>query len=199
MAILVDDHTSQLKLNYSCSNYDPKLLNHSNIFGKFGTALIRMLGKYMSEVSMPPVPMTFTADDNRSAEEKIFQLIQEKVNAGGCTNITLNNSAIELIDASSSFHVIKMDIYKAIYDYLLFTCIDKFFVFYIDPSDVDNVREMQKLSSVQIGGQNNKMFKPKNLYNSFRLCDINSNEQFKSTLLLRCFKFVPLSVEFADN
>ena len=44
-----------------------------------------------------------------------------------------------------------------------------------------------------------KQFKSKNEFNHFRLADLSTNEQFKSTLTLRCFKFIPINVDLSDN
>lgn len=131
-------------------------------------------------------------------DAKLQQSIQEKL---GSMDLTLNTSHLELNDATSCFHLVKMDIYKALYDYLYHTCIDKYFVFYIDMSDVENVREMGKLGNNNNYNRPNQQptYRPKNEYNHFRLDDINSNEQFKSTLMLRCFKFIPINVDLTDH
>jgi hypothetical protein len=73
-------------------------------------------------------------------------------------------------------------------------------------SDVENVREMGKLGNNNNNNRPNQQlqaknptYRPKNEYNHFRLDDINSNEQFKSTLMLRCFKFIPINVDLTDH
>lgn len=77
--------------------------------------------------------------------------------------------------------------------------------------DSENVLEMSRLGSSRrlqtatespksggdVGGY--KQFKSKNEFNHFRLSDLPTNEQFKSTLTLRCFKFIPINVDLSDN
>ena len=86
------------------------------------------------------------------------------------------------------------------------TCVDKYFVFYIDPMDSENVLEMSRLAngrrltgSPKSSDAGYKQFRAKNEFNHFRLTDLGTNEQFKSTLTLRCFKFIPINVDLSDK
>lgn len=53
----VDDHTSIVKLAYSTSNFEARFANQSNLFGRMGESLVRMLSKHLAEINMPCVPI----------------------------------------------------------------------------------------------------------------------------------------------
>lgn len=55
--MLIDDHTSILKLVYSTNDFQSKLTTQSNLFGRTGDYLIRVLGKYLAEISLPCIPL----------------------------------------------------------------------------------------------------------------------------------------------
>lgn len=136
------------------------------------------------------------SDENHS-NVRIFNAIKEKSNSNHnsnsnetTTNLTLNETNL---DTSSSFHFfesqVKLDVYKTIYDYFFYTVLNKYFLFYFDPNEASNERECQSI--------NFKTLKAKPNFNFFKLSELNSNEQYKSILNMKCFKFV--SVDFLMN
>lgn len=214
ISLLVDDHTSILKLNYSNQNHDLKS-NQSNFFGPISNYLKIILLKYLNEIKMPNIPAQMNQDENQAnfsdPNSKIYSAIRDKLNSD--TNIetkhkayfkpennqTINNSIINANDASFLFdNYVKLDIYKTLYDYFYYSVLDSHQIFYIDLNELSNIREMQKLSVSYATNLKLRNFKSKRECGYFKLSEMNSNEQFKSILNLKCHKFVPVDIELNE-
>lgn len=203
-SLLVDDHSSTIRLNYSNLNIDLKS-KQSNFFYLISDFLNKILSN-LNEIKMIPVPSHINSNESNSNEldrtSKVYQNIKEKLNDlsgfsadqnNSDSNGTINNSILSssLNNHDSSFifeNVVKLDIYKTLYDYLNFNILDKHFLFYIDINDLDNLRELGN------SYENN----PKKLNQYFRISDFYSNKQYKSVLNLKCENFLPTEIGFAD-
>ncbi|RMZ94035.1 hypothetical protein BpHYR1_027694 [Brachionus plicatilis] len=137
---------------------------------------------------MIPVPSPLSAGECNPNEldrsSKIYQIIKEKlVNDCGYladrsnteSNRTINNSLLNSTlnaqDSSYIFeNVVKLDIYKTLYDYLNFTIVDKHYLFYIDVNNLHNMKE--------IGTCFEKKSRDNNKY--FKIGDLCCNEQFNN-------------------
>lgn len=199
--VLVDDHTSILKLSFLNSDHNLKN-NQSNFFTSISNFLNTILFKYLNEIKMPNIPIQQLNDENQpnylDQKSRVYKAIKEKLltEPRNENNLTIDNSilksALNSNDASYVFeNYVKTDIYKTIYDYLVYTVLDKHFLFYIDLNDLSNLKEMQKISF--------KSLKPKINYKYFKFSEMYSNEQFKSILQLKCSKFLPAYMEFDEN
>ncbi|CAF0849166.1 unnamed protein product [Brachionus calyciflorus] len=204
--LLVDDHTSLIKLSYQNSNLDLRS-NYSNFFYSINSFLKNLLMN-LNEIHIIPVPFQLNSDDFVSnisdTNSKIYLAIKEKLdndckispNQNKTINNSILNSALNSNDTSYLFdNFVKLDIYKTLYDYLYYTILDKHYLFHIDLHDLTNIKEIQYLNGKK---DNSCNFKSKNSYNYFKLSDLNSNEQFKSILNLKCFNFIPVEIEFND-
>lgn len=203
-SLLVDDHSSTIKLNYKNLNIDLKS-KQSNFFYLISEFLLNILFN-LNEIKMIPVPSQINSNEFISNEldrtSKVYQNIKDKLNDLSefptdqnsiDSNRTINNSILSssLKNHDSSFifeNVVKLDIYKTLYDYLNFNILDKHFLFYIDINDLENFRELR------YSNENNQ----KKLNQYFRISDLCSNKQFKSVLNLKCDKFLPTEIGFAD-
>jgi hypothetical protein len=206
MSLLVDDHTSILRLNYSNLNYNFQQSNmQSNLFNSISNYLILILKDYLNEIRMPACPSCLNFDGQAAANNaRLYQIFREKINSyfNATSETSVSNLSIDSNHENSLFNTdVKCDIYKTVYDYLLCTVLDNFYTFYIDLSDTFNLKEIEKhqLNSKHYSklGGGGSHFRAKSNFNCFKLSDLDSNEQYKSILNLKCSKFLPSSVEFS--
>ena len=147
---------------------------------------------------MPNIPVQastnfFNAVDEREVSsllnKQIYGLIREKiqqnennlVRSGSKSNETLSN---DLATIESFFgDYAKLDIYKTIYDYMFNCVIDKYFVFYVDSS-----RCQEQASG---GGS---LQRTKLINSMFNLDSLTSNQQYKSTFNMKCYRFLPVRI-----
>ena len=196
---LIDDHTSVLKLAYKNSNYSfAQSNNQSNFFNPISNFLNLILKSYLNEIDMIEVPLW--SEGRKVVEaEKLYQVFRDKLNQShrwsnnraASSNISttmLNDNTLFGVSESYIFESkVKLDIYKALYDYLVFTILDKYFVFYVDLSDTANTKEMVKCR-----------MESKIESNHLKLSEFEENkQQFKSSYVcFKCVKFVPAYIEF---
>ncbi len=174
MNILIDDHTSLLKLTYVCNDYQ---LKYSYIFAPIADYLFKILTGYLNEIRIPRVPVNVDYLQNSDLNTRIRESIREKLrNENQLEHLSINSSNTLLNNETlnCSEDAIKIDIHKAIYDYLAATTINKYFIFYVESN----------LGSNKFPNKYNELFK---------LSEIHSNEQYKSMRTAKCFNFVPLS------
>lgn len=202
-----------LKLNYTNLNFDLKSQNNSNLFAKIADQLYKFLADYLNQINLPTVPFasqTNSQDGYATYERKLYECFKEKINSGvektaqyGANNreVTyLNETNLNYSHGESSFFsVLNADIYKTLYDYLLYACIDKYFIFYVDLNDLNNIKEMQRLYNNNSSSNTNNPRINKSNYFYFRLDELNTNEQYKSMLSIKCDKFVPMEVELGEH
>jgi hypothetical protein len=202
VTFLVDDHTSLLKLNYTDIDYDLKT-NQSGLFSPISNYLILILAKYLNEINLPvSVPVQVNADESQNDSSlRVIQAIRSNLKNNelsylGRNNLapiknsndsTINNS---FFNSNDSFfdNQAKVDIYKTVYDYLFYTILDRYYLFYVDLSDARNIKELHAINRA-----NFKTNKSKSDYNLVRLSELNaaSNEQYKSILNIKCYKLKP--------
>jgi len=181
MSILIDDHTSLLKLTYTSNDYQ---LKYSYIFAPIADYLFKILTKYLNEIRLPNVPIGVDYLQNSDLNTRIRESIREKLrNENQLEHLSINNSNALLTNETlnCSEDLIKIDIHKAIYDYIAATTINKYFVFYVESNT----------------SSSNKFFNRG--YELFRLSEIHSNEQYKSIRGAKCFNFVPSSSELSES
>jgi hypothetical protein len=209
-SFLIDDHTSILRLNYSNMNYSyGQSSSHSNIFKPISAYLTSILKSYLNEITLPtiPVPNLNSFSEDSGASARLYHAFKEKtaIPRSNFTNNNTNNttngnntidSTLFGVNSESYFfeNQVKLDICKTLYDYLLFTVLDKYFVFYVDLNEASNVREICK----QRAPPSSTNFKSKSELSFFKLSELENNEQFKSMLTLTCAKFVPIELEFGS-
>jgi hypothetical protein len=195
---LIDDHTSILRLNYANQNYNLSggLSRQSSLFKPIAGYVASILRGYLNELSLPSVPFKNNATQS-DALAQLYQAFKEKISAGGGSfqsssgeNTTLFNNGNGQFDDS-----VKLDVCKALYDYLMYAVVGKYFVFYVDLAEAGNVMEVSRQRAAS-SAVSNSGYKSKGECGHFKLSEMESNEQFKSTLQLTCSRFVPVDVEF---
>lgn len=204
-SFMIDDHTSQLKINYTNSNFDLSTSGglQSNMFSPIAKNLAFILKSYLNEIQIPTVPVYHRDDDSVDLNTKLNQVFKEKLNSNSAAalgnSVDGSTSSTSLLGGLNESHFfennVKLDIYKTVYDFLLHTVLDKYFVFYIDPNDPVNSKEVYAHGFSKLKSDHCN-FKPKCEFNYVRMDCLDSSEQYKSTLKLKCFKFLPASLVF---
>jgi hypothetical protein len=213
-SFLIDDHTSNLKIVYNNSNFD--LQNkQSNLFLPIANYLQSILTKHLNEIDMITVPVnTFNPiiqkeDDNQRKEMTIEQHITAQIrnklknknylnetnssmNTSGNSTSILNNVSMTTFDDSFSNRV-KVEVYKTIYDYLNYCILNKYFVFELEPSEIDEINNNN--SYISLKKENDTI---KKLLLSFSLSTSETCEQYKSIQTANCFRFTPTD-EITDD
>ncbi len=192
---LIDDHTSVLKLTYFNSSYDIRG-QESPLFGPVSSALKHILLRYLNEIKMPNIPVQtlttfFNATDEREVRslmnKQIYDSIREKIHKNENSivrNISTSDESVvsDLTNTGSFFEDnAKLDIFKTIYDYISNCVIEKYFVFFVDS------KHEQSCSSG--GPQRTKL-----IYSLFNLDSLTSNQQYKSTFNMKCYRFLPVKI-----
>ncbi len=208
ISFLIDDHTSILKLNYSSANYVyTQASNQSNLFKPIAGYLTSILKGYLNEINLPTVPLpnnVSSFSDASDSSTRLYQAFREKTStsrlAPNANNTSSNNSIdSSLFGSSGESHFfesnVKLDIYKTLYDYVLYTVLNKYFMFYVDMNDASNAKEICKQRAPLASNSN---FKTKSELGFFKLSELEQNEQFKSMLGLTCVRFVPIEIEFGS-
>ena len=151
----------------------------------------------MNEISMPiSVPLQLDLQNQEAYTEnqssvKIYNALREKLSSscsksssGGNNETLMNNSNFGSSQSTIFEAQCKLDIYKTMYDYFYYTILNKYYVFYVDVSEASNARELQAL--------NFRTAKVKANFNMFKLSELSANEQYKSTLALKCYKCISI-------
>ncbi len=181
-------------MTYSNSSYDIRG-QESPLFGPISSALKQILLRYLNEIKMPNIPIKantsfFNAADEREVSsllnKQIYDLIREKiqnenllVRSGVRSNETIGSDLVGNFFEDNA----KLDIYKTIYDYMVNCVIDRYFVFYVDSNRCQE----------QPGG-NDSLQKTKLLHSLFNLDSITSNQQYKSTYNMKCYRFLSVRI-----
>ena len=177
------------------------------LLAPIGNFLKIILGKYLNEIRMPieiPLKIDLFNSNNESDENdsntRIFNALRDKIKSNStisdrgsnetATNFTYNDSNLDISSSLNFFESqAKVDIYKTIYDYFFFTVLNKYYLFYFDQMDESNKYECQSINS--------KRLKAKSNFNYFKLSQLSTNEQYKSILNMKCYKFI--SADFVMN
>jgi hypothetical protein len=177
-----------------------------------------ILGKYLNEIKMPiniPLQLDLNggggggggshtdSSDEHQSNIRIFNALKEKMKATSTsndifssnettTNFTLSETNLENSLSANFFDSqVKLDIYKTVYDYFFYTILNKYYVFYFDANDACNERESRSRTFKAIS------LRTKPNFDYFKLSEINTNEQYKSILNVKCYKFI--SVDYVMN
>lgn len=200
--LLVDDHSSLVKINYSDSNYDFKY-HRSEVFAPIGEFLNSILLSYFSEIKLENIPLqanVFDTDQEdmtgyyESLNKKITDDIRERLKASSSDQQTVKSNETTInsyVDESTSStpsdldnffeNNVKIDLYKTLYDYLVNCFIEKYFVFFLNTNE---------------NYTNEFAVKKKLEFCLFKLSEINSNEQYKSILTVKCSDFCSIDKLF---
>jgi len=145
-----------------------------------------------------------SSDDNQN-NVRIFNALKEKLKATSTerdvfssnettTNFTLSETNLENSLSANFFDSqVKLDIYKTVYDYFFYTVLNKYYVFYFDVNDVSNERESRSHTFKATSS-----LKAKPNFDYFKLSEINANEQYKSILNVKCYKFISVDCVMND-
>jgi hypothetical protein len=206
---LIDDHSSLLKLNYTDVDYDLKT-NQSGLFSSISNYLILILFKYINEINMPvSIPVQLSNDESQNdLSLRVIQAIKSNLRNNEMNYLARNNlmpiktSNDSTINSSCFFNnesffdgQAKIDIYKTVYDYLYYSILGRYYLFYIDMNDGKNLKELHSVNKA-----NFKTNKSKSDYNLVKLNELSANnEQYKSILNMKCYKFKPAETVLDEN